>query len=146
MQALRELDRAAQAEEWGPLLPDQRAHMAQVQRVNPLCAACTWVTMCAALHHDRLGRQRRHQAIRSDWLQAMLRRLADGSADVVAVALGLPMLYLVPPAAMFEALASIVSRPSMPEKRRSAEDLKSQRGSARKVRDAAGARSKASNC
>ncbi len=74
----------------------------------------------------------------------MLRRLADDSADVVAVALRLPMLHLVPPAALFEALASIVSRPSMPEKRRSAEDLKSQRGSARKVRDTAGARPNAS--
>lgn len=75
-----------------------------------------------------------------EWLQAMLRRLADDSADVVAVALGLPMLHLVPPAALFEALASIVSRPSMPEKRRSAEDLKSQRGSARKVCHVADAR------
>jgi hypothetical protein len=75
---------------------------------------------------------------RHDWLccvrlQAMLRRLADDSADVVAVALGLPMLRLVPPVALYEALASIVRRPSVPEKQRSAEDLKAQRGNARKV-------------
>jgi hypothetical protein len=68
----------------------------------------------------------------------MLRRLADDSADVVAVALGLPMLRLVPPASLFEALASIVSRPSSPEKQRSEENLKAQRGSARKVCDTAG--------
>jgi hypothetical protein len=119
--------------------------MAQVQHMHPLYAACTLITVCTALHHDRLGSKQWHQAFRCGWLQAMLRRLADDSADVVAVALGLPMLHLVPPAALFEALASIVSRPSMPERRRSAEDLRSQRGSARKVRATAGARPTASH-
>lgn len=63
----------------------------------------------------------------------MLRRLADDSADVVAVTLGLSSLRLVPPAALFDALAAIVSRASGVGSNLSVDDIKALRGNARKV-------------
>lgn len=76
-----------------------------------------WTSICACL-----------------WiLQALLRRLADNSAEVVSVALGLSMLRLVPPAALFDVLSSIITRVSTSGKALKTEAVKAQRGNARKV-------------